>query len=310
MVCYKNMMRFLTIAGLTIALLLAASAPAWAGLDWGADAFSVDLNTVVAAEGAMGTAFESYAIYGKIDHPGILLKEKSVQARHESALIYLNINSRFGISRGGVPACFSDVAAGAYDDLFHAWTDQILSLHYPNMLITFNHEPMLNSPSQPKCSHTRDNSTTYRAAFSHVEKLFKADGVTAPWAYVMTWAATQWSGGLDYRPAPHNFQVIGTDQYFLCNNQVYQPPNAFKSFFKWTALNAPTKPVLVGEIGALTTCPTQSLNWLAAAKTRLLAHNVLAINWNLRTDEDHLFNPLLQPDIKAWWLHWASQETG
>ena len=68
--------------------------------------------------------------------------------------------------------------------------------------------------------------------------------------------------------------------------------------------------VLVGEIGALSTCPVRSLRWLGNAKTRLLAHNVLAINWNLRTDPDKEYNPLLQPDIATWWLAWAADETG
>ena len=304
-------MRPLAVLMLTLGMLVGASAPAWAGLDWGADSYSAPNGAMEAAEAAMGTTFESYSFYARIDRPSTLKTERMEHALETHALVYLNINSLLMGSDGQtVPACFTDVSAGMYDDMFHVWTQGILDLDYPNMLLTFNHEPMLNSESQPKCSHTYDNGTTYRAAFSHVEKLFKADGVTAPWAYVMTWAATHWSGGLDYRPAPHNFQVIGTDQYYGCHNDQYQPPNAFKSFFKWTALNAPTKPVLVGEIGALTTCPTGSLNWLAAAKTRLLAHDVLAINWNMRQDSDHEYYPLMQPDIKAWWLQWASEETG
>jgi hypothetical protein len=304
------MKRLLAVLALTAGMLLGASAPAWADLDWGADAFSSRRGFIDEAETVMGTTFESDAFYSHIDRPELLTGKKMAHALESNALIYLNINSLLRRSDGVIiPACFTDVAAGVYDDEFHVWAEGIVALDYPNMVITFNHEPMLNSESQPKCSHTYDNGTTYRAAFSHVEKLFRADGVTAPWAYVMTWAATQWSGGLDYRPAPRNFQVIGTDQYFRCNNQVYQPPNAFKSFFKWTALNAPTKPVLVGEIGALTTCPTQSLNWLAAAKTRLLAHDVLSINWNLRVDPGYEYNPLYQPQIKTWWMNWMSHET-
>jgi hypothetical protein len=126
----------------------------------------------------------------------------------------------------------------------------------------------------------------------------------------MTWGATKWDGGLLYRPAPRNFQVIGTDQYYRCNDQVYAPADAFKSFFDWTAKYAPTQLVLVGEIGALTTCPVRSLRWLQTGKERLLAHNVLAINWNLRKDADKEYNPLLQPDIRAWWLAWGADEAG
>ena len=73
---------------------------------------------------------------------------------------------------------------------------------------------------------------------------------------------------------------------------------------------APKKPVLVGEIGALSTCPERALTWLNAAKTRLQAHDVLAINWNLRTNADQEYNPLLQDDIRQWWLDWASEATG
>jgi hypothetical protein len=305
------MMRTLAVLTLTLGLFLGASAPAWADLDWGADAYSAPEGTMKDAEAAMGTAFESYAIYARIDSPSTLTKERMQVAIQEHALVYLNINSLLtGTNGQSVPACFTDVEEGKYDDMFHVWTQGILALDYSNMVLTFNHEPMLNSVSQPKCSHTYDNGPTYRHAFAHVEKLFRADGVMAPWAYVMTWGATHWSGGLDYRPAPHNFQVIGTDQYYGCHNYQYEPPNAFKSFFKWTALNAPTKPVLVGEMGALTTCPTGSLNWLAAAKTRLLAHNVMAINWNMRQDQGHQYYPLMQPEIARWWLNWASEETG
>src|SRR2546426_551390 len=94
------------------------------------------------------------------------------------------------------------------------------------------------------------------------------------------------SAGRRSRPdtVMRSFQVIGTDQYYRCNDALYAPADAFASFFAWTAKYAPTKPVLVGEIGALSTCPVRSLRWLGNAKTRLLAHNVLAINWNLRTD--------------------------
>jgi hypothetical protein len=126
----------------------------------------------------------------------------------------------------------------------------------------------------------------------------------------MTWAATKWAGGLLYRPPLEDFDVIGTDQYYQCDNSIYRAPTAFKSFFEWTAQYAPGKPVLVGEIGALTTCPYKTMTWLKAAKTRLLAHDVLAINWNLRTNEEQEYNPLLQDDIKQWWLAWASEETG
>jgi hypothetical protein len=212
------MKRLVAVLALT-AGMLGASTPAWADLEWGADAFSSRRGFIGEAELAVGTTFESDAFYSHIDRPELLTGKKIAHALESNALIYLNINSLLRRSDGVIiPACFTDVAAGLYDDEFHVWAQGIVALDYPNMVITFNHEPMLNSESQPKCSHTYDNGTTYRAAFSHVEKLFKADGVTAPWAYVMTWAATQWSGGLDYRPAPRNFQVIGTDQYFRCNN--------------------------------------------------------------------------------------------
>ena len=49
---------------------------------------------------------------------------------------------------------------------------------------------------------------------------------------------------------------------------------------------------------------------LMAWRQRLLAHDVLAINWNLRTDAGKEYNPLLQPGIEAWWLAWAAAEKG
>jgi hypothetical protein len=291
--------------------MLLAAAPAEAATGWGADAFSSPKQSIAEAELAMGAQFESYAVYSNIDRPQQLSSKKSQYARAENALIYLNINSRV-IGRAGrlVPICWTAIAAGNRDWQLHLWTQAILSYHYSNMVITFNHEPMWGSIHQPKCSPRYDNPTTYKLAYNHVRNLFIADGVDAPWAYVMTWAATQWDGGLLYRPAPRNFQVIGTDQYYRCNDALYAPADALKSFFAWTAKNAPTKPVLVGEIGALSTCPVRSLRWLGNAKTQLLAHDVLAINWNLRTDLGREYNPLLQPDIAAWWLAWAADETG
>jgi hypothetical protein len=127
----------------------------------------------------------------------------------------------------------------------------------------------------------------------------------------MTWGATSNGKGLLYRPAPRNFQVIGTDQYYKCDDRLYPPASAMQSFFDWTALHARDKEVLVGEIGALTTCPDTSLEWLEAAKERIDAHpEVLSVNWNLRTDAGREYDPLLQPDIRTWWLAWAADEDG
>jgi hypothetical protein len=303
-------MRYLAAFVLVLGVLVAGPV-ARADVDWGADAFSVDRDVVDAAEAAMGTSFESYSIYSNLDRSHTMVSKKTQHAIDEHALIYLNINSEL-IGRKGhiVPICWTAIAAGNRDSYLEAWAQAILATHYDKLLITFNHEPMWTSPSQPKCSRRYDNPTTYRAAYNHVRKYFVAAGIDAPWAYVMTWAATKWEGGLLYRPAPRNFDVIGTDQYYGCNDDTYPAVDAFKSFFEWTAQYAPKKPVLVGEIGAKSLCPTKSLVWLNAAKTRLLAHDVVAINWNLRTDLDHEYNPLMQDDIKEWWLDWMAEETG
>jgi hypothetical protein len=303
-------MKPLIVLAVTIGMM-AAAAPAVAATDWGADAYSAPKHSIAEAELAMGASFESYAIYSKLDTPEALDSTKTARAMREHALVYLNINSQI-IGRLGhkVPICWTAIAAGNRDGQLEAWAQHILATNYHDFLITFEHEPTARSPSQPKCSDRYDNPTTYKQAYNHVRNLFIADGIDAPWAYVMTWSATKWSGGLLYRPALGSFQVIGTDQYYRCNDSLYAPADAFKAFFAWTAKYAPAKPVLVGEMGALTTCPVRSLRWLQNAKTRLLAHEVLAINWNLQTDSDHAYNPLLQPDIATWWLAWAADETG
>jgi hypothetical protein len=304
-------MRYLTALFLLFVLLMVGPS-ARADVHWGADAFSAPNGAVNDAEAAMGTVFESYSLYSNLWRVQLMGTAKMAQAMHENALVYININSETVGKRSGhvVPVCWSAVAAGNRDTQLHAWTAAILATHYHRFLFTFNHEPMWSSPKHPNCGPKYDNPTTYKAAYNHVRDLFIADGVDAPWAYVMTWGATKWDGGMLYRPALSDFDVIGTDQYYQCNNSVYRPSSAFKSFFEWTALYAPDKPVLVGEIGALSTCPFKALNWLNAAKTRLLAHDVLVINWNLRTNTDMEYNPLLQDDIKAWWLDWAAEETG
>jgi hypothetical protein len=303
-------MKPLIIFAVTIAMMLAA-APAEAATDWGADAFSAPKHSIAEAEQSMGARFESYSIYSTLDRPEVLESGKTMRAMRKHALVYLNINSLI-IGRLGhkVPICWTAIAAGRRDGQLEAWAQHILATNYHHFLITFNHEPMWSSPSQPKCSDLYDNPTTYKQAYNHVRNLFIADGIEAPWAYVMTPGATHWAGGLQYRPALTAFQVIGTDQYYRCDDTRYAPADAFTSFFAWTPKYAPDKPVLVGEIGALSTCPVRSLRWLQNAKTRLLAHDVLAINWNLRTDPGKEYNPLLHPDIAAWWLAWAADETG
>ena len=297
-------MKHLLAVVIALALLMAAPA-AWADISWGADAFSAPNGAVDDAEAAMGTTFESYALYSNLWRVQTMDSNKMAKAMSENALIYININSET-IGRRGylVPICWTAIAAGHRDAQLHAWTAAILASHFHNFLFTWS------TPQHPNCGPRYDNPTTYRAAFNHVRKLFVADGVDAPWAYVMTWGATKWDGGLLYRPAPRNFDVIGTDQYYRCDDSIYPAADAFKSFFAWTAKYAPTKPVLVGEIGALSTCPVKTLTWLNAAKTRLLAHDVLAIDWNLRTDTTMEYNPLLQEDIKQWWLGWMREETG
>jgi hypothetical protein len=299
------------LALLLLFVLLLVGPAARADVNWGADAYSSPSGAVEEAEAAMGTAFESYSHYSNLTNVQMMTRKSMERSIREHALVYINLNSE-AIGKKGheVPICWSAIAAGNRDTQLHAWTAAILATHYDHFLFTFNHEPMWSSPTHPKCSDRYDNPTTYRAAFNHVRKLFVADGIDAPWAYVMTWGATKWEGGLLYRPAPRNFDVIGTDQYYQCNDASYPPADAFKSFFDWKAQYAPKKPVLVGEIGALSTCPERALTWLNAAKTRLQANDVLAINWNLRTNEDQEYNPLLQDDIRQWWLDWASEETG
>jgi hypothetical protein len=301
------------LLALLLFLAVLVTAPtAWADVHWGAKAFSAPNGAVDDAEAAMGTTFESYSLYSNLWRVQLMESRKMAQAMREHALVYININSETIGKRSGelVPVCWTAVAAGNRDTQLHAWTAAILASGYHRFVFTFNHEPMWSSPQHPNCGPKYDNPTTYKAAFHHVRELFIADGVDEPWAYVMTWAATKWAGGLLYRPPLEDFDVIGTDQYYQCDNSVYRPSSAFKSFFEWTAQYAPGKPVLVGEIGSLTTCPFKALNWLNAAKTRLLAHDVLAINWNLRTNEEQEYNPLLQDDIRAWWLDWAAGETG
>jgi hypothetical protein len=299
------------LAPLLLFVLLLAGPAARADVNWGADAYSAPNGSVEEAEAAMGTVFEGYSHYSNLTNVQMMTRKSMERSISEHALVYINLNSE-AIGKKGheVPICWSAIAAGNRDTQLHEWTAAILATHYNHFLFTFNHEPMWSSPKHPNCGPKYDNPTTYKAAFHHVRALFIADGIDAPWAYVMTWGATKWAGGLLYRPPLEDFDVIGTDQYYQCVNSVYRPSSAFKSFFEWTALYAPDKPVLVGEIGALTTCPYKALTWLNAAKTRLQVHDVLAINWNLRTNVDQEYNPLLQDDIKAWWLDWAAQETG
>src|SRR5262245_8799549 len=101
---------------LTVVLLATAPA-AWAGTEWGADFFSAPRGAVSEAETAMGTTFESYAMYSNLYRVAMMDSPKMHQAMKNHALIFININSMTIGKKSGhlVPICWPDVAAGHRD---------------------------------------------------------------------------------------------------------------------------------------------------------------------------------------------------
>jgi hypothetical protein len=273
---------------------------------WGVDGFSAPQGAIPRLEQAMGRPFGAFSVYaglpGGSTFPNAVARE--AMARH--ALIYLNINSSRYEGGRKRPMCWSDIAAGKYDSMIDAWSRAILATGYDRMVITFEHEPNINSEHQPKCAG--DSPAAYRAAFHHVYLRMRADGVRFPFAFVPTVSTYKTGKANAFAPSPGDYQVIGADVYgrVAAGDPSYRTAaEIMQPMYRWIRANAPGKPVLIGEIGDTERDP-QSAEWIAGAIAFVRSQgNLLAINWNVRTTDKTPYSPLLNPRALTAWVNGA-----
>jgi hypothetical protein len=273
---------------------------------WGVDAYSAPPGAISRLERAMGRSFDAFSVYDGLDvgaqYPTVVARE--AMARH--ALIYLNINSSHRAGGRKEPFCWTDIAAGRYDSMIDAWARAILATGYRRMVLTFAHEPNIDSAHQPKCAS--DTPAGYRSAFHHVYLRMRADGIRFPFAFVPT-ASTYRTGVVNaYAPRASDYQVIGADAYNRVpagQHHYHTAAEVLMPMYQWIDAHASGKPVLIGEIGDTQQDPL-SARWIADAIGLVRSQgNLLAINWNVTTFSQGPYSPLLKPQALATWVEGA-----
>ncbi len=273
---------------------------------WGVDAYSAPPGAIARLERAMGHSFGAYSVYVGLDaaaeYPTVIARD--AMSRH--ALIYLNINSsrRAGGAKSAV--CWSGIANGTYDAMIDDWARAVLASNYDRMVITFEHEPNVQNEHQPKCPE--DSPHAYRAAFHHVYRRMRADGVRFPFAFIPTVSTYRTRVVNEYAPPPSDYQVIGADVYNRVpagQHHYHTAAQALLPMFAWIRAHAPGKPVLIGEIGDTQHDPL-SAHWIADAIGLLRSHgNLLAIDWNVTATVKGPYSPLLSAQALATWMEGA-----
>src|SRR5438128_417365 len=295
-----------SLVGVLIAPAGAGSAKATTTPLWGVDGFSAPPGSIDILESMMGQSFGATSDYLQLDQAAAWPDPVALRAMNQDELVFLNIASvRLDPSGLKIPVCWRDVADGNDDGLLQSWVNAILgSGDQSRLLISFNHEPEVSNGSQPRCE--TDTPADYRQAFDHVHTYFVDGGVTAPFAFVASGGAYR-SGVVDqYVPPEGDFSVIGTDAY----NKVADPldpkyrtaDQALSPFFSWRQGHAPNLPMLIGELGEHESDPNAA-QWIADAVALIdSTPGVLAVNWNVRSDPDHPYSPLLNEASLAAWL--------
>jgi hypothetical protein len=273
---------------------------------WGVDGYSAPPDAIRRLEQAMGRPFGAFSDYVGLDGSSRYPNRVARDAMARQALIYLNINSSHRAGGHKLPYCWADIAAGRYDSMLDSWSKAILTSGYRRMVITFEHEPNVQNVHQPKCAG--DSPTAYRAAFHHVYRRMRADGVRFPFAFVPT-VSTYRTGVVNgYAPRKRDYQVIGADVYNRVAAGQHHYHSAVESMmpmYRWIRANAPGKPVLIGEIGDTQRDP-QAARWIARAIGLVRSQgNLLAINWNVTTTAKGPYSPLVNPQALATWVEGA-----
>lgn len=274
---------------------------------WGADAYSASSGSIRTMETDMGRSFAAWAAYRRIDdaatYPATIAGPIS-----RGAILYLNINNYEIDPTTGVkiPACWSNVSNGNEDAMIDAWAQAIIDSGYMDgTVITFEHEPNVNSSIQPKCS--TDDGAAYRAAFDHFHARMRADGVTSRFAFVPTARLYATPTISSYLPPAGDFQLIGADVYNMSadptSTKYRTVSEAFGPFYAWADANEPGMPLIIGELGE----NQNDLNapqWISDALDYMKSNgNLLFVNWNLEDSGTTYFAPLVRSDsLEAWLL--------
>jgi hypothetical protein len=254
----------------------------------------------------MGRPFGAYSVYVGLDtaagYPTAIAR--AAMSRH--ALIYLNINSSRRAGGTKVPVCWSAIARGTYDSMIDDWARAIVASGYDRMVITFEHEPNVQNEHQPKC--TGDTPAAYRAAFHHVYRRMRDDGVRFPFAFVPTVSTYRTGVVNQFAPPPSDYQVIGADVYNRVpagQHHYHTAAQVLLPMYAWIQAHAPGKPVLIGEIGDTQHDPL-SARWTADAIGLLRSHgNLLAVNWNVTSTPKGPYSPVLNAQALATWVEGA-----
>jgi len=254
----------------------------------------------------MGGGFEAFSDYegweSYKDWPG--RTTQMAEANH--ALVYLNINTHEQVGGRKIPVCWRSIAAGQEDAAVAAWATAIARGGYQrHMVVTLEHEPNVQSRQQPKCPG--DTPADYRAAFAHVYRLMRDDGVTAPFAFVPTISLYRTGHADQYLPPVSDVQVYGADVY----NRVPRGSPGYHSaatdiatMLSWGDRRLPGRHVLIGEIGDTRRDPAQG-EWVSGALTVMSEHGgFIAVDWNLTPG----YLPVEGPGRDAW-LAWARRFT-
>jgi outer membrane protein assembly factor BamB len=276
---------------------------------WGVDGFSAPPGGIDILESMMGHPFGAASDYLQLDQGAAWPDAVALRGLDAGALVYLNIESaRLDASGVKIPVCWAAVAGGDADGLLHQWVDSIVGLgDQGHLLVSFNHEPDVSSDSQPRCD--TDTPEDYRQAYHHVHSFFVAGGVTAPFAFVPSGGAYRNGVVEQYLPPAGDFSVIGTDAYNKVadpSDPKYRTPDqVLDPFFTWRTAHAPGLQMLIGELGENQGDPGAS-KWISEALALLdSAPGLLAVDWNIRTDPDHPYSPLLNQAALGTWLDGA-----
>jgi hypothetical protein len=167
------------------------------------------------------------------------------------------------------------VAAGKQDSILIQRATELKAWGYDKIVLSFHHEPTVNHSNEPSCGSASD----YRAAFHHVVQVFRAQGITYPWAWSMTASSYKNGTAAQYQPPASDFDFVGVDGYnrayrWLTPSQKFGPAMAYA--------RTAGKPLFIGEIGSeeLPSDPTAKATWITEAAAMFEAYgNVKAIMW-------------------------------
>jgi hypothetical protein len=281
-----------------------ATAPQGGGLDvgltptWGLGFINsaVDKNALV---NAMGRPFGASGLYAPLTG-WTFPTDEAQRVADDGGLLYLNINSWQLVGDTKVCYSYKSVAAGAEDAMLQTWVDQLATFSYPNIILTFTHEPTAHNSSQPGCGTPAE----YVAAYDHVWTYFHNHGATYPWVWTMVASSFTQGYAHNWQPPANEIDWVGVDGYNRFINGSWRSPEfIFRAADAYAAGIA--KPLMIGEIGTMEDPAdvNRKAVWLTDA-TNLFAGwgNVAAILWNDSQD--------YRPDSSTKTLNtWAALST-